>query len=218
MSDQNTTNFTQTQGNFQYTYYTTYNPGNESTIITTEHHPVTQTYPISDDSKNKFIPLNIVSFQNGSTSSQTQNCIFVPQTILADQKPIIVNVSAQPSGSSLGESSTVAQNNIISPTIVTTTVSPQTVTVPPKPVKKEKKRSETVKVKIEQLKPRKGRKQKVPGQTREERKMKANTNKPYINSKGVEVQPRVFDENFDCQCPKKCTEKISLQARRGKFL
>lgn len=32
--------------------------------------------------------------------------------------------------------------------------------------------------------PKKGRKQKIPGQSREERKIKANTNKEYVNAKG----------------------------------
>lgn len=32
--------------------------------------------------------------------------------------------------------------------------------------------------------PKKGRKQKIPGQSREDRKLKANTNKAYVNAKG----------------------------------
>lgn len=41
--------------------------------------------------------------------------------------------------------------------------------------------------------PKKGRRLKIPGQTREERKKRANTNKAYVNARGEEVQPRQFN-------------------------
>ena len=41
--------------------------------------------------------------------------------------------------------------------------------------------------------PKKGRRLKIPGQSREERKKRANTNKAYVNARGEEVQPRQFD-------------------------
>lgn len=63
----------------------------------------------------------------------------------------------------------------------------------------------------------KGRKRAVPDQTREIRKIRANTNQPYINSKGNEVKPKVFDESFSCGCPKKCTQQLSLKVRKQIF-
>lgn len=63
----------------------------------------------------------------------------------------------------------------------------------------------------------KGRKRAVQDQTREIRKIRANTNQPYVNSKGQEVKPKEFDESFYCGCPKKCTEQLSLKIRRQIF-
>ncbi len=71
---------------------------------------------------------------------------------------------------------------------------------------------------LEGGRPKKGRKQKIPGQSREDRKLKANTNKPYINAKGKEVKPKEFDENFNCNCPKKCCEKLSVKMRKGEWV
>jgi hypothetical protein len=65
----------------------------------------------------------------------------------------------------------------------------------------------------------KGRKRLIADQTRAIRKMRANTNKPYVNAKGNEVQPKKFDEEFECTCPKKCTDpkKLSLKTRKQIF-
>lgn len=70
-----------------------------------------------------------------------------------------------------------------------------------------------------EAKNQKGRKRIVADQTRAIRKIRANTNKPYVNAKGVEVQPKEFDEEFICTCPKKCTDpkKLSLKTRRQIF-
>lgn len=64
-------------------------------------------------------------------------------------------------------------------------------------------------VEISESKP-KGRKRAVPDQTRDIRKVRANTNQAYINSKGNEVKPKAFDELFVCGCPKKCTMQVSI--------
>lgn len=65
----------------------------------------------------------------------------------------------------------------------------------------------------------KGRKRLIPDQTRAIRKMRANTNKAYINAKGNEVKPKTFDDKFECTCPKKCTDpkKLSVKTRRQIF-
>lgn len=63
----------------------------------------------------------------------------------------------------------------------------------------------------------KGRKRAVADQTRAIRKLRANTNQAYVNSKGNEVQPKEFDSDFECTCPKKCTRKISEKCRKQIF-
>ena len=82
------------------------------------------------------------------------------------------------------------------------------------------KREETVEKKLVQItdaNKAKGRKRVIADQTRAIRKMRANTNKPYVNAKGKEVMPKEFDENFECFCHKKCTEKLSMKTRRQIF-
>lgn len=65
----------------------------------------------------------------------------------------------------------------------------------------------------------KGRKRIIPDQTRAIRKVRANTNKAYVNAKGQEVKPKEFDETFACTCPKYCTDpkKLPLKTRRQIF-
>ncbi|CAH0564100.1 unnamed protein product [Brassicogethes aeneus] len=66
--------------------------------------------------------------------------------------------------------------------------------------------------------PQKGRKRKFPEQNRELKKKKLNTGQQYINNKGKLVEKKEFKgENFDCKCPKKCCEKISVDIRRAEF-
>ncbi|XP_005088964.1 uncharacterized protein LOC101855758 [Aplysia californica] len=50
-----------------------------------------------------------------------------------------------------------------------------------------------------------------------ERKRCSNTNQCYINSKGTEVLPRVFDSEFDCACSKECMKKVSVEDRENLF-
>lgn len=59
----------------------------------------------------------------------------------------------------------------------------------------------------------------IPDQTRAIRKVLANTNKPYVNAKGIEVKPKEFDSEFECSCPKACTDpsKLPLKMRRQIF-
>ena len=61
-----------------------------------------------------------------------------------------------------------------------------------------------------------GRKTKY-GMTRGARKLMYNTNKPYINTKGKEIEPRSFDEKFKCSCKKNCTEVVKLEDRKRLF-
>lgn len=165
--------------NFQtYTYYTTsFPPGNgeQHTILAAAPGETAGTFSIDDKKYILTIPSNTTTTVNQTlpTSNFLVNYGLVPSSITSntsEQKPVIVNVT-EAEITDLGEPS----NTTLSVVTTTTTV----------PKKKARSRtSDIVKVKIEQLKPRKGRKQKIPGQTREERKHKANTNRPYINSKG----------------------------------
>lgn len=65
--------------------------------------------------------------------------------------------------------------------------------------------------------PKRGRKLKVPNQSRVDRKKLCNTNKPHINSKGEAYQQKVFDEHFECDCRRKCTEVVPIKDRRRLF-
>lgn len=65
--------------------------------------------------------------------------------------------------------------------------------------------------------PRRGRKTKFAGQSSKDVKRLRNTNKPFINSKGMLVQPKTFNENFICKCSKKCTSLVSLAERKRLF-
>lgn len=65
--------------------------------------------------------------------------------------------------------------------------------------------------------PKRGRKRKVPQQSRADRKRLYNTNKKHVNTRGNVVDEKTFDENFRCDCAKKCTEAITLEKRRKLF-
>lgn len=65
--------------------------------------------------------------------------------------------------------------------------------------------------------PRRGRKLKVPNQTRVDRKKLLNTNKTHINSKGNVYDEKLFDEQFNCMCTNKCTSIIPIEDRRRLF-
>lgn len=68
-----------------------------------------------------------------------------------------------------------------------------------------------------QGRPKKGRKNKFPSQSRADVKRLRNTNKQYINNNGDVVEGKVFDENFVCNCTKKCTNEVGLELRRKLF-
>ena len=89
------------------------------------------------------------------------------------------------------------------------------VTINKKP-KLNKVEKELVQISSESGKP-KGRKRAVADQTRAIRKLRANTNQAYVNSKGNDVQPKEFDADFECACSKKCTRKISKKCRKQIF-
>jgi hypothetical protein len=86
-------------------------------------------------------------------------------------------------------------------------------------IKKDKIKTEAITklVQISDCSKPKGRKRVVADQTRSIRKIRANTNQRYINSKGNEVKPKEFDENFECGCPKACTQQLSLKMRKQIF-
>lgn len=68
-----------------------------------------------------------------------------------------------------------------------------------------------------QGRPKRGRKRKIPNQSRADTKRLRNTNKQYVNSKGEVVEEKVFDGNFVCGCEKKCTEVVGQELRRRLF-
>lgn len=67
-----------------------------------------------------------------------------------------------------------------------------------------------------QGRPKQGRKRKFPNQNRQIRKKKANTNQEHFNAKGNKVAIKEF-LHFNCDCRRKCTEKISIEIRRAEF-
>lgn len=64
--------------------------------------------------------------------------------------------------------------------------------------------------------PKKGRKRKYGGHTREERKKRKYQNLPYVNSRKQRIDPKPFLD-YNCNCPKKCQEKISRENRLSEF-
>lgn len=67
-----------------------------------------------------------------------------------------------------------------------------------------------------QQRPMRGRKRKIPNQTRQEKKIRMYTNNPYFNYKGIEVQPKVFTD-FRCNCTSKCAENVTVESRKSEF-
>lgn len=66
--------------------------------------------------------------------------------------------------------------------------------------------------------PSRGRKRKIADQNRDIRKKRANTNQDYVSVKGKLVKSKTFiGYNFDCHCPKQCTQKISAEDRENEF-
>lgn len=67
-----------------------------------------------------------------------------------------------------------------------------------------------------QQRPKKGRKRKIPNQTRKEKKIRMYTNKPYFNYKSVQIQPKEFVD-FRCNCTSQCAENVPVESRRSEF-
>lgn len=65
--------------------------------------------------------------------------------------------------------------------------------------------------------PKRRRKHKIPNQSRADRKTLCNTNKTYINSRGNICHEKVFDEHFECNCQRNCTEVVPIEDRRRLF-
>lgn len=65
--------------------------------------------------------------------------------------------------------------------------------------------------------PKRGRKQKVMGQSRSDKKRLLNRNKMHVNSKGEFVQPKYFDDKFICKCQRNCTNVVSMDSRKQMF-
>ncbi|CAG9831150.1 unnamed protein product [Diabrotica balteata] len=62
----------------------------------------------------------------------------------------------------------------------------------------------------------KGRKRKYNNQTRDSRKKFKNTNKPYVNYRGIHVNSKEF-ENYVCKCKNRCSEMVSVEEREKLF-
>ena len=66
--------------------------------------------------------------------------------------------------------------------------------------------------------PKRGRKRRNADQNRAIREKKAKTNEGYISAKGKKVEPKIFSGNeFQCNCTKNCTEKLSTDVRKAEF-
>lgn len=64
--------------------------------------------------------------------------------------------------------------------------------------------------------PKKGRKRKYNQQNRAQKKINKDGNKAYFNYKGRKVEPKQF-EDYRCDCPKKCSEKVCIEKRKDEF-
>lgn len=63
---------------------------------------------------------------------------------------------------------------------------------------------------------KKGRKRKHIHQSRSNIKVLKNLNLGYYNHKNIKVIPKTF-KDYDCTCPLKCSQKISLNKRKEQF-
>lgn len=66
-----------------------------------------------------------------------------------------------------------------------------------------------------QGRPKKGRKRKIPDQSRADRQKRCRTNQDYINAKGTLVESKEF-RDYQCSC--KCNEKVSTEDRKKEFI
>lgn len=65
--------------------------------------------------------------------------------------------------------------------------------------------------------PKRGRKRKIPQQSRADRKWLYNNNKTHVNMQGNIVEEKLFNENFVCSCRKRCTASVPLKLRKRLF-
>lgn len=70
---------------------------------------------------------------------------------------------------------------------------------------------------ITEGRPKKGRKRKIPTQSRADRKRLCNTNKKHINTKGNVSLEKMFIEQFQCGCKRNCTSVVPVIDRRRLF-
>lgn len=66
------------------------------------------------------------------------------------------------------------------------------------------------------LKPKRGRKQVIPNQSRAERKRKANSNEEYVSSRGIVKKPKIFQAVGRC-CSQNCFSRFSEDEQRQLF-
>lgn len=64
--------------------------------------------------------------------------------------------------------------------------------------------------------PKKGRKRKHCKQTFQSRKKLKDSNKPHMSVKGIYHNPKPFND-FNCNCPKRCTNKVPTAIRKKIF-
>ncbi|KAL4083711.1 hypothetical protein QTP88_029027 [Uroleucon formosanum] len=64
--------------------------------------------------------------------------------------------------------------------------------------------------------PKKGKKRKYTEQSRANIKLLKNSNLSYYNYKNKKIDPKKF-KDFDCVCPMKCVQKVSLEQRKLEF-
>ncbi|KAF9418473.1 hypothetical protein HW555_004761 [Spodoptera exigua] len=76
--------------------------------------------------------------------------------------------------------------------------------------------NDSLRVKQPTGRPKRGRKPKYGGISREERKKRKYTNLSYVNSKKKIVSPKEFID-YECNCLKKCHENISVEKRLAQF-
>lgn len=72
-------------------------------------------------------------------------------------------------------------------------------------------------IKTSDGRPQKGRKRKIPSQSRADTKRLRNTNQQYINNNLEVVEAKIFDDTFVCNCSKKCTDVVAADFRRRIF-
>lgn len=70
---------------------------------------------------------------------------------------------------------------------------------------------------VSEGRPKRGRKRKIPQQSRADRKRLYNNNKTHVNTQGIIVEEKLFNENFVCSCRKRCTNNVPRELRKRLF-